>query len=100
MISGAALVILLIGCALVLRPFATSLLWAVVLWLATAPLHRQVLAWVRGRHTVAAALEGIMVGLPAIACSLQSWWGRSGERTRGFDFAFAAAFAARLVESL
>ena len=33
-ISGAALVVLLVGCALVLRPFATSLLWAIVLWLA------------------------------------------------------------------
>ena len=55
-ISGAALVLLLLGCAFVLRPFATSLLWAVVLWLATAPIHQQVLAWVGERRTVAAAL--------------------------------------------
>jgi predicted PurR-regulated permease PerM len=55
-ISGAALVLLLLGCALVLRPFATSLLWAVILWLATAPLHQRVLSWVEDRHTVAAAL--------------------------------------------
>jgi predicted PurR-regulated permease PerM len=55
-ISGAALVLLLLGCALVLRPFATSLLWALVLWLATAPLHQQVLAWMGGRHTAAAAV--------------------------------------------
>jgi predicted PurR-regulated permease PerM len=55
-ISGAALVLLLLGCAMVLRPFATSLLWAVVLWLATAPLHQRVLSWVGDRHTVAAAL--------------------------------------------
>lgn len=53
-ISGAALVLLLLGCAFVLRPFATSLLWAVVLWLATAPLHQRVLAWVGERRTVAA----------------------------------------------
>src|SRR5262245_41549068 len=53
-ISGAALVLLLIGCAFVLRPFATSLLWAVVLWLATAPLHQRVLAWVGEHRTVAA----------------------------------------------
>src|SRR5262245_15407364 len=53
-ISGAALVLLLLGCALVLRPFATSLLWAVVLWLATARVHQQVLAWVGDRRTVAA----------------------------------------------
>ncbi len=55
-ISGAALVLLLLGCVVVLRPFATSLLWAVVLWLATAPLHQRVLSWVGDRHTVAAAL--------------------------------------------
>src|SRR5262249_41369620 len=58
-LSGAALVLLLLGCALVLRPFATSLLWAVVLWLATAPLHQQVLLWVGGRPTAAAALMTI-----------------------------------------
>ncbi len=55
-ISGAALVLLLVGCAVVLRPFVTSLLWAVVLWLATAPLHQQVLSWVGDRRTAAAAL--------------------------------------------
>ena len=55
-ISGAALVLLLLGCAVVLRPFVTSLLWAVVLWLTTAPLHERVLAWVGERRTVAAAL--------------------------------------------
>jgi predicted PurR-regulated permease PerM len=55
-ISGAALGLLLLGCAFVLRPFATSLLWAVVLWLATAPLHERVLSWVGNRRTVAAAV--------------------------------------------
>jgi 5'-nucleotidase len=50
--------------------------------------------------TVAAALEGIMIGLPAIAFSQQSPQARSGERSRGIDFAVAAAFAARLVGSL
>jgi len=55
-ISGAALVLLLLGCAVVLRPFVTSLLWAVVLWLTTAPIHQQVLSWVGERRTIAAAL--------------------------------------------
>lgn len=55
-ISGAALVLLLLGCAVVLRPFVTSLLWAVVLWLTTAPIHQEVLTWVGGRRTAAAAL--------------------------------------------
>src|SRR5262245_46903865 len=53
-LSLVALALLLIGCALVLRPFVSALLWAVVLWIATAPIHQQVLAWVRQRPTPAA----------------------------------------------
>ena len=63
-ISGAALVLLLLGCAVVLRPFATSLLWAVVLWLATAPIHQRVLSWVGGRRTAAALL--MTLGISAV----------------------------------
>jgi 5'-nucleotidase len=51
--------------------------------------------------TVAAALEGVMLGLPAVAVSQQSVAGemdfRLGER---FDFSIAAAFAAALVDRL
>jgi 5'-nucleotidase len=50
--------------------------------------------------TVAAALEGIMIGLPAIAFSQQSPQARAGARAGGIDFTVAAAFAARLVQSL
>ncbi|MHB1468521.1 MAG: 5'/3'-nucleotidase SurE [Solirubrobacteraceae bacterium] len=51
--------------------------------------------------TVAAALEGVVLGLPAIAVSQQSraqTLGYTGEG--GFDFALAAAFTARLLERL
>jgi 5'-nucleotidase len=51
--------------------------------------------------TVAAALEGIVLGIPAIAVSQQSRGGdmsfRPGDR---FDFDQAAAFVARIVEEL
>ena len=54
--------------------------------------------------TVAAALEGIVLGIPAIAVSqqahegrLDSWIGRHWQRE---DFEQAAAFAARIVEEL
>jgi 5'-nucleotidase len=51
--------------------------------------------------TVAAALEGVVLGIPAIAVSQQSIGGeldfRAGNR---YDFAHAAAFVARLVEEL
>src|SRR5262249_8797907 len=63
LITGAALVVILLGCAVVLRPFVTSLLWAVVLWLSTASLHQQVLSWVGGRRTIAALLMTLGVAL-------------------------------------
>ena len=51
--------------------------------------------------TVAAALEGLILGIPGIAVSQQS---RAGEldfsATGTYDFTLAAAFVARLVESL
>ncbi len=62
-ISGVALSLLLVGCAVVLRPFVSSLLWAVVLWLATGTIHQRVLGWVRERRTVAALLMTLGVSL-------------------------------------
>jgi 5'-nucleotidase len=50
--------------------------------------------------TVAAALEGIVLGIPAIALSQQSSGGGMGYVSGRFDFEIAAAFAARLVERL
>ena len=51
--------------------------------------------------TVAAALEGVVLGLPALAVSQQSAMKEMDFRLgREFDFDQAAAFAARLVEEL
>ncbi|HEV7562333.1 MAG TPA: 5'/3'-nucleotidase SurE [Solirubrobacterales bacterium] len=50
--------------------------------------------------TVAAALEGIVLGIPAIALSQQSHGGGVGYVSGRFDFTVAAAFAAQLVERL
>src|SRR5258705_3155598 len=51
--------------------------------------------------TVAAALEGVVLGLPAIAVSQQSAAQEMDFRLgREFDFAAAAAFAARVVDRL
>jgi 5'-nucleotidase len=54
--------------------------------------------------TVAAALEGIVLGIPAIAVSQQAEEGnvdfRSGRRWEPEDFEQAAAFVARMVEEL
>jgi 5'-nucleotidase len=54
--------------------------------------------------TVAAALEGIVLGIPAIAVSQQAERGlvdfRAGRRWEAEDFAQAASFVARMVEEL
>jgi 5'-nucleotidase len=49
---------------------------------------------------VAAALEGIILGIPAIALSQQSSAGGMGYVSGQFDFAVAAAFTAQLVARL
>jgi 5'-nucleotidase len=50
--------------------------------------------------TVAAALEGIILGIPAIALSQQSYGGGVGYVSGRFDFTVAASFAAQLVEQV
>ncbi|HEU4462660.1 MAG TPA: 5'/3'-nucleotidase SurE [Solirubrobacterales bacterium] len=50
--------------------------------------------------TVAAALEGIVLGIPAVAFSQQSSAGGLGYVSGKFDFAVAAAFTAQLVSRL
>jgi predicted PurR-regulated permease PerM len=50
------LILLLGGCLLVIRPFITALIWAVVLSYSLWPLYRRLVNLVRGRRTLAAAL--------------------------------------------
>lgn len=50
--------------------------------------------------TVAAALEGIVLGIPAIALSQQSAGGGMGYVSGSFDFTVAAGFTAGMVERL
>jgi predicted PurR-regulated permease PerM len=49
-----ALALLLLGCLLVMRPFLSGLLWAIVLCFSTWPVYRRLLAALRGRRTLAA----------------------------------------------
>ena len=51
--------------------------------------------------TVAAAFEGLVLGLPAIAVSQQSTGGEMGYRAyRSFDFGLAASFTAQVVHEI
>ena len=53
------LVLLLIGCILVMRPFVSALLWAVVLSFSLWPLHRRLVNLLRGRRGLAAGLMSL-----------------------------------------
>lgn len=56
MLGWAALLLLLAGCFLVLRPFMTALMWAIILAYSLHPLQRVFTRWFRGSRTLAACL--------------------------------------------
>jgi predicted PurR-regulated permease PerM len=62
-----ALTLLLVGCVLVLKPFLTALMWAAILSFSLWPLHSRLLAWLKGRRTLAAlittgAIAAVLIG--------------------------------------
>jgi predicted PurR-regulated permease PerM len=57
------LVLLLAGCLLVLRPFVSALLWAVVLCFASWPVYRRLLGLVRNHRTLGALLMCLILVL-------------------------------------
>ncbi len=61
------LALLLVGCLLVLLPFLSSLLWAVVLCASLWPFYRRVLAMVRQRRTIAALIMTLAITLALLA---------------------------------
>ena len=56
MVGMVALALLMLGVLVVMRPFISSLLWAVVLCYSTWPAYKRVLGWTRNRPTLAALL--------------------------------------------
>jgi predicted PurR-regulated permease PerM len=48
--------LLLAGCLLVLRPFVSAVLWAVVLCISSWPIYSRLLGWLGNRRTLAAGL--------------------------------------------
>ena len=61
-IAGLALIgAIIVGCGLVLRPFALSILWAAILCFATWPLRELLLKWLGGRRNLVAALMTIVL---------------------------------------
>lgn len=58
-IGWIVLLLLLGGCLLVMRPFVSALLWAVVLCFSTWPVYRRLLALLRNRRTLAALMMSL-----------------------------------------
>jgi predicted PurR-regulated permease PerM len=66
-IAGIALIgAIIIGCAFVLRPFLSAILWAAILCFATWPLHELILKWLRGRRNLTAGLMTAVLSLVLI----------------------------------
>lgn len=57
----AAIIFLVVGAFLVLRPFLSALLWAVVLSFSSWPAYRWLLRWMGGRRTLAASLMTLAI---------------------------------------
>ena len=63
MLAGVALLLLLVGCFFVLRPFLTALMWAIILAYSLHPLQRTFTRWFRGSRTLAACLVTLTVAV-------------------------------------
>ncbi len=61
--GGVALLLLLVGCVVVLKPFLSALMWAIVLTFSLYPLQRIFTRWFRGGRTLAACLVTLTVTL-------------------------------------
>lgn len=61
LLGGLALLLLLVGCFHVLRPFMTALLWAMILAYTLSPMQRMFTRWFRGSGTLAACFVTLTV---------------------------------------
>lgn len=66
----AALALVVIGCFVVLKPFLSALLWAVILTFSSWPAYRVLLGWVGGRRTLAAFLMTLAIALVLLVPSV------------------------------
>jgi len=62
-LGGVALLLLLVGCVAVLRPFLSALMWAMVLAFCLFPLQRRFTIWFRGSRTLAACFVTLTITL-------------------------------------
>jgi len=58
-----ALLLLAIGCIVVMKPFFSALMWAIILAYTLYPLQRRFTRWFRGSRTVAACFVSLTIGI-------------------------------------
>ena len=63
LLAGIALLLLLGGCFLVLRPFMSALMWAMILSYTLFPLQRLFTRWFHGHRTLAACVVALTVAV-------------------------------------
>jgi len=63
LLGGLALLLLLVGCVVVLKPFLSALMWAIVLAYSLYPLQRRFTKWFRGSKTLAACFVTLTLTL-------------------------------------
>lgn len=57
------MLVLLLGCLIVLRPFATALIWAVILCVSSWPFYQRLVRWDGNRPTLAALIMAVAMVL-------------------------------------
>lgn len=57
------LLVLALGCLMVMRPFFSALMWAIILAYILYPLQRSFTRWFRGSRTVAACFVSLTIGI-------------------------------------
>jgi predicted PurR-regulated permease PerM len=62
-LGAVALLLLLMGCFFVLRPFMTALTWAIILAYSLYPMQRMFTRWFRGSRTLAACFVTLTVAV-------------------------------------
>lgn len=63
LLAAVALLLLMMGCVLVLRPFFSALMWAIILSYMLAPMQRMFTRWFRGARTLAACVVAVTVAV-------------------------------------
>ncbi len=61
LLGGLALLLLLVGCFFVLKPFMSALMWAMILAYSLHPLQAKFTRWFRGSRTLAACLVTLTI---------------------------------------